>query len=67
MKLQAPRGCRAISIGAAELVPGADGIVEVPDAIAQDLIAYHGFARVPSAGARPRAAPAKAKAPKTRT
>ena len=45
MKVQAPRGCRAISIGGAEIALDDAGAVEVPEHIGHDLIAYHRFRR----------------------
>ncbi len=46
MKLQAPRGCRAVSIDCAEIALDEAGTVEVPDRIAHDLITYHRFTPV---------------------
>jgi len=53
MKLQPPRGCRVVVVDGTEIAIDATGFVEVPDAIAADLIAYHGFKLARGEGIRP--------------
>jgi hypothetical protein len=57
MKLKPPQGCGAISLGGRRYAPDADGLIEVPEEAAADLIQSHGFTRPPES--RHAAQPAK--------